>query len=77
MPKQIHNIQQFHGGLSSNSDPRDIDDSELTVATDVMVDEVGKIRTMGGNTAHVAGTSTAIQIEPGYGLFKWNTYWRR
>ena len=72
MPKQIHNIQQFHGGLSSNSDPRDIDDSELTVATDVMVDELGKIRTMGGNTAHVAGTSTAIQIEPGYGLFKWS-----
>ena len=37
MPKQIHNIQQFHGGLSSNSDPRDIDDSELSIATDVMV----------------------------------------
>ena len=72
MPKQIYNIQQFHGGLSSNSDPRDVDDSELTSATDVMVDEIGKIRMMGGNTAHDAGSSTAIGIEPGYGLFKWS-----
>ena len=72
MPKQIHNIQAFHGGLSNNSDPRDIDNTEMSTATDVMVDEVGKIRTMGGNTAHVSGTSTAIQIEPGYGLFKWS-----
>ena len=72
MPKQIHNIQQFHGGLSSNSDPRDVADSELTSATDVMVDEIGKIRMMGGNTAHDADSSTAIGIEPGYGLFKWS-----
>jgi len=69
MPKQIHNIQAFHGGLSNNSDPRDIDNTEMSTATDVMVDEVGKIRTMGGTTAHDAGTSTAIAIEPGYGLF--------
>ena len=69
MPKQIHKIDQFHGGLSSNSDPRDIADNELSVATDVMVDELGKVRTMGGTTAHDAGTATAVDIEPGFGLF--------
>ena len=72
MPKQIHKIDQFHGGLSSNSDPRDIADNELSVATDVMVDELGKVRTMGGTTAHDAGTATAVDIEPGFGLFQFS-----
>ena len=72
MPKQIHNIQQFHGGLSSNSDPRDIADTELSAATDVMVDEVGKIRLMGAFRSHDAATSTGIQIEAGYGLFQFS-----
>ena len=73
MPKQILKLDQFHGGLSSGSDPRDIADNELSVAKDVMVDELGKIRTMGGTTAHksninaVSGwTGTLIS---GYGLF--------
>jgi len=72
MPKQIHKIDQFHGGLSSNSDPRDIANNELSAATDIMVDELGKIRTMGGTTAHDAGTSTAVDIEPGFGLFQFS-----
>ena len=72
MPKQILNLQQFHGGLSTNSDPRDIDDSELTTATDVMVDEIGKIRMMGGTAAHASSNSTGIEIEPGYGLFQFS-----
>ena len=28
MPKQIYKIEQFHGGLNTNSDPRDIADNE-------------------------------------------------
>jgi|3_EtaG_2_1085321.scaffolds.fasta_scaffold26636_3 hypothetical protein len=47
MPKQIYKIEHFHGGLNSNSDPRDISTTELSSATDVMVDEVGSIRTIG------------------------------
>ena len=79
MPKQILNLQQFHGGLSTNSDPRDIDDSELTTATDVMVDEIGKIRMMGGTTAHVSGTPEDDQatgwtgtLVAGYGAFQFS-----
>ena len=67
MPKQLYKITQFHGGLNSNSDARDIAENELSEATDVMVDELGKIRMMGGTTAQ--GTAArANAITPGYGL---------
>ena len=69
MPKQLYKITQFHGGLNSNSDARDIAESELSEATDVMVDELGKIRLMGGTTAHAATSNPTVVINPGYGLF--------
>ena len=73
MPKKLYKIVQFHGGLNNNSDPRDIAESELSEATDVMVDELGKIRMMGGIEAHKAGKNvvggfTGTMV-PGYGLF--------
>jgi len=72
VPKQVYKIENFHGGLSTNSDPRDIADIELSEAQDVMVDELGKIRTMGGTTAHgIANKITAINA--GYGLFQFSS----
>jgi len=76
MPKQIYKIDNFHGGLNTNADPRDIADNEFPSATDVMVDELGTIRTLGGTTAHpsetgAGGISHANAITPGYGLFAW------
>ena len=76
MPKQIYKIDNFHGGLNTNADPRDIADNEFPSATDVMVDELGTIRTLGGTTAHPSETgagsvSHANAITPGYGLFAW------
>ena len=65
MPKQILKIDQFHGGLNSNADPRDIVENELSEATDVMVDQLGKIRTMGGTAAHGTIQAQANQIKPG------------
>jgi len=56
MPKQFYKIVQFHGGLNSSSDARDIAENELSEATDIMVDELGKIRL----------------INPGYGLFQFS-----
>jgi len=73
MPKEILKIDMFHGGLSSNSDPRDIAPNELSAATDIMVDEVGKIRTMGGITAHGEVPAVVTKINPGYGLFQFST----
>ena len=69
MPKQLYKINQFHGGLNSNSDARDIADNELSEATDVMVDELGKIRLLGGTIAHDATSNPTVVINPGYGLF--------
>ena len=78
MPKQIHKIDQFHGGLNTNSDPRDIADNELSAATDIMVDELGKIRSIGGSSAHASETGVGSiahtnEITPGYGLYAWNS----
>ena len=76
MPKQILKLEQFHGGLSTNSDPRDVADNELTAATDVMVDELGKIRTLGGTTPHKSNingvTGWTGTLVPGYGLFQFS-----
>ena len=82
MPKQLYKITQFHGGLNSNSDARDIADNEFSDLVDVMVDELGKIRMMGGTAAHVSGTPEDDQasgwnngsdpIVPGYGLIQFS-----
>ena len=76
MPKQAYKIDKFHGGLNSNSDPRDIAESELSEAQDVMVDEIGRIRTLGGTLAHQSNDTGVgahnSHITPGYGLFQWN-----
>ena len=68
MPKQIIEINPFHGGLNNNGDPRDIKIEELSQAQDIMVDEIGKVRTMGSHVAHDAG-SKSVTISEGHGLF--------
>ena len=72
MPKQIYKILGFHGGLNSDADPRDISDNQLAEATDVMVDKVGRITTLGSFATHddvAANTATASQ---GRGLFQFS-----
>ena len=75
MPKQIYKIESFHGGVNSNSDPRDIADNELAACIDLKVDELGKLRTLGGITAHTtaAGGGTpepqGSTTRGGFGLF--------
>ena len=69
MPKQLYKITQFHGGLNSNSDARDIAENELSEATDVMVDELGKIRMMGGTSTSSMPAANVAAITAGYGLF--------
>ena len=69
MPKQILKIDQFHGGLNSNSDPRDIAPNELSQAQDIMIDEIGKVRTMGSNSSSGMPAAKAVTITEGHGLF--------
>mgnify|MGYP003145993781 FL=1 len=75
MPKQIWKIEEFHGGLNSHSDPRDILNNEISDATDISVNELGKIRNLGGNaevwTQPDAGDGT-MGLQPGYGLFQFS-----
>jgi hypothetical protein len=73
MPKQFLKIEQFHGGINTNSDPRDIPPNELSAATDVMVDELGKIRFMGGYASHGTIDARDNQINSGYGLFQFSS----
>jgi hypothetical protein len=73
MPKQILKLDQFHGGLNTNSDPRDIADNELSESTAIMIDELGKIRTMGAGGAHATvQDATSSAINNGYGLFQFS-----
>ena len=71
MPKQLYKIDQFHGGLNSNSDPRDIADNEFSSAQDVVFNELGRVRTMGGPVAHGDMNATITgHVEAGYGLYQ-------
>ena len=75
MPKQIHKIDEFHGGLNTHSDPRDILNNELTAATDVAVNELGRVRNLGGNAEkhdQPDASSETSGIQPGYGLFQFS-----
>tara|TARA_X000001382_G_scaffold74971_1_gene52464 strand:- start:8211 stop:10652 length:2442 start_codon:yes stop_codon:yes gene_type:complete len=73
MPKKIYKIDQFHGGLNTHSEWRDIADNELSRATDVMVNHVGKIKLLG----EIQNTSFSIggQVIAGYGLYTFSSDW--
>jgi len=76
MPKDTKEIEFFHGGLSNHSDAMDIEDNELAESVDIMVDTVGKIRTIGSASAITSpdwhsilfGISNGVHT-PGYGLY--------
>ena len=81
MPKQTYKIEQFHGGLNNNSDPRDIADNELSTAQNVMVDEIGKIRLasdvtadtyLGGSLPGAASDGVGGDEKVGFGLFSFS-----
>ena len=48
MPRSVHKVIKFDGGLNDDSDARDLKENELSEAKDIMVDRVGKVILMGG-----------------------------
>ena len=62
MPKQIIEINPFHGGMNNNTDPRDLQHDELAYAQDVMVDKIGRIRT-GPAIGNHASNTPSITID--------------
>jgi len=77
VPKQLYKVEQFHGGLNTQSDPRDIADNQQSILEDVMVDSVGQIKMMGGTAASVINTADNTGItgtmKAGYGIHPWKS----
>ncbi len=73
MPKQLRKYERFHNGLNQGFDPRDIGDG-LSIAKNIMVDKVGKIRTMGKTSDLTSEISMhTVTHQFGYGLFAFQT----
>ena len=68
MPKRTYKIQGYHGGISSDTDPRDIQDIESPSLVDASIDSVGRIKTL-GSVSTDASASNTLQILPNRGLF--------
>jgi hypothetical protein len=74
--KRIYRVDQFHGGINSNSAHRDIDKDELVDAVDVDIDTVGQLNIMEAQTPHTNNTalgSLSHAVNPGYGMFHFKT----
>jgi len=73
VPIEILKKEKFEKGLVTYQDSRDLDESSLANATNVMCDLPGKIRQMGREQLH-AEEPTALtgNLTPGYGLFAFN-----
>jgi len=81
MPKQVHYIRDFSGGVNSQRSPRDINENQSPFSQDAMGDRLGSLRTMGGgdvdpkaknhSTSDITLTtlgSTALDNSAGYGF---------
>ena len=68
MPKQSLTINNFHGGLNTNADPRDIRDDQSADLQDVKISKLGRIATLGGSIAE-SGTANTLAILDNKGLF--------
>ena len=75
MPKQILKIDQFHGGLNSHADPRDIADNQLSALQNASVSSIGRIVVAGGGSPITTNSfplaSGDSGIIAGYNLFAW------
>ena len=74
MPNSILKIDKFEGGINSNADPKDIDNSEVADAVDAYFGTIGQVSTI-GNAEHTTdlddvGNST---VTAGYGLASFQT----
>ena len=69
MAKQTYVIREFHGGLNSNADPRDVTKEE---SPDIKagITNLGKLTTTGGfDTGTTTGSNSTNQLDNKHGLF--------
>ena len=69
MAKQSYTIQEFHGGINSNTDPRDISESESPSLQDVSIDKLGRMSTLGSVGTDTSSSNPNTDILPNRGLF--------
>lgn len=75
MPKNIHEIKEFSGGLINVADPRDIPDNALHLSNNAVVARTGKIMMMGKEVPHniTSDNQLITNITAGYGLYLFRT----
>ena len=73
MPKKSIEINPFDGGLNDYADARDIKENELATATNIRVDQPGRIRIGKRISSVSARTSEDAAITTGSGLFHYNS----
>ena len=69
MPKRTYKIQGYHGGISSDTDPRDIQDIESPSLIDVSIDSVGRIKTLGSVSESDQGVASLTVSNNGLFVF--------
>ena len=73
MPIEILKKEKFEKGLITYQDSRDLDESSLANATNVMCDLLGKVRQMGKEQVHTNAPQALLgSLTPGYGIFAFN-----
>jgi len=73
VPIEILKKEKFEKGLITHQDSRDLDESSLANATNVMCDLPGRVRQMGGEqTPAEEPTVLTGHLTPGYGLYAFN-----
>ena len=73
MPKKSIEINPFDGGLNDYADARDIKENELAAATNLKIDQPGRIRIGKRISSVSARTSEDAAITTGTGLFHYNS----
>jgi len=70
MPKQFYRLNNFSGGLNTNSDPRKIRDNELSSAQGIFIDEDhGNIYSAFEASDHTDIEDRTTSLQAGFGLF--------
>ena len=77
MPKRVHEINPFHGGINSKDDQRDITDTQLVEALNVKADSKGTLKLIGnpvqGSTAWPDAADSSSGVHPGFGFFRFSS----
>ncbi|OUT93606.1 MAG: hypothetical protein CBB96_07610 [Gammaproteobacteria bacterium TMED36] len=81
MARQVYRIEQFHGGINSDSHARDIAENEVVSAYNADLSKLGqfKLLPLAGiyGSSPTVGSNTSYTIAPAYGLFHFKSDFER